>query len=83
MDWTDLSLQRMKVELWGRVGTGWGVSATVKGKGKEREYIQRTDEWKPLETWEIELEGLVPLPEHVSLPLFLPRVDLIPEFARR
>lgn len=70
MDWTDLSLQKMKVELWGRVGTGWGISATVKGKGKEREPMQCTDEWKVLETWEIELEGLVPLPEHVSLPLF-------------
>lgn len=71
MDWTDLSLQKMKVELWGRVGTGWGVSATTKGKGKEREPMQSTDEWRVLETWEIDLEGLVPLPEHVSLPLFL------------
>jgi hypothetical protein len=71
VDWTDLSLQRMKVELWGRVGTGWGVSATVKGKGKERESTPATDEWKPLETWEIDLAGLVPLPEHVSLTFFL------------
>jgi len=76
VDWTDLSLQRMKIELWGRVGTGWGVSATVKGKGKEREPTSTTDEWRPLETWEIDLSGLVPLPEHVSLPAFLPRVNL-------
>ena len=68
--WTDLSTQKMKVELWGRVGTGWGVSATVKGKGKEREPTPTTDEWKPLETWEIDLTGLVPLSERVSLPFF-------------
>jgi hypothetical protein len=75
--WTDLSMQKMKVELWGRVGTGWGVSGTVKGKGKERELTSSADEWKPLEAWEIDLRGLVPLPDHVSLPVFLPRGDLI------
>lgn len=64
-------MQRMKVELWGRVGTGWGVSGASKGKGKEREPTSSSDEWKPLETWEIDLTGLVPLPEHVSLPIFL------------
>ena len=72
VDWTDLSLQKMKVELWGRVGTGWGVSATAKGKGKEREPTSATDGWKPLETWEIDLTGLIPLPEHVSLAPSLP-----------
>ena len=70
VDWTDLSLQKMRVELWGRVGTGWGVSATMKGKGKERELTSAIDEWRPLETWEIDLSGLVPLPEHASLPVF-------------
>ena len=64
-------MQKMRVELWGRVGTGWGVSATVKGKGKEREPTSSSDEWKPLETWEIDLTGLVPLPEHVSSSVFL------------
>lgn len=73
----------MKVELWGRVGTGWGVSTTVKGKGKEREPTSTTtDEWKPLETWEVDLAGLVPLPEHVSWSLFH-RPNLIRDFARR
>jgi UV radiation resistance-associated gene protein len=71
VDWTDLSIQKMKVELWGRVGTGWGVTATVKGKGKGKESTPSSDEWKTLETWEIDLTGLVPLPEHVSLPVFL------------
>ena len=66
----------MKVELWGRVGTGWGVSATVKGKGKEKEAKLTVDEWRSLETWEIDLTGLVPLPEHVNLLDFRPRVDL-------
>ena len=66
----------MKVELWGRVGTGWGVSATMKGKGKEREPTSTPDEWRPLETWEIDLSGLVPLPEHVSPPAFSPRPNL-------
>ena len=77
MDWADLSLQRMRVELWGRVGTGWGVSRTVKGKGKERAPTPITDEWKPLETWEVDLAGLVPLPEHVGLSLFSPQPNLI------
>lgn len=71
VDWTDLSVQKMKIQLWGRVGTGWGVSSNVKGKGKERETTSSTDEWKPLETWEIDLTGLIPLPEHASLPTFL------------
>lgn len=64
-------MQKMKVELWGRVGTGWGVSASEKGKGKEKEPTSPSDRWKPLETWEIDLTGLVPLPERVSLPIFL------------
>ncbi|KAF9654299.1 hypothetical protein BDM02DRAFT_3182112 [Thelephora ganbajun] len=78
VDWTDLSMQKAKVELWGRVGTGWGVNATVKGKGKEKEPTQTTDEWKPLETWEIDLTGLVPLPKHIaSNPALLPSNTLL------
>lgn len=69
--------------LWGRVGTGWGVNATVKGKGKERETTPTTDEWKSLETWEIDLAGLVPLPEHVCLALFLHWANLIRDLAHR
>ncbi|KAF9787006.1 hypothetical protein BJ322DRAFT_1053163 [Thelephora terrestris] len=77
-DWTDLSMQKMRIQLWGRVGTGWGVSANVKGKGKEREVTSSTDEWKPLETWEIDLTGLVPLPEHIaSNPTLLPSNTLL------
>jgi len=83
VDWADLSLQQMKVELWGRVGTGWGASATVKGKGKEREPALTNVEWKPLETWEIDLTGLVPLPEQVSLSLFFTRANLIRGFVHR
>jgi hypothetical protein len=82
-DWTDLSLQKMKVELWGRVGTGWGINATVKGKGKERQSTVITDEWRPLETWEIDLTRLIPLPEHASLPILLPRANLISDIVHR
>lgn len=73
LDWTDLGMQKMRVELWGRVGTGWGVSANAKGKGKERESTLSTNEWRPLETWEIDLTGLILLPEHVSLPISFPK----------
>lgn len=71
VDWTDLSMQKVKIELWGRVGTGWGVSTTVKGKGKEKEPMSFPEEWKPLDTWEIDLAALAPLPQHVSLHVFL------------
>ena len=83
MDWTDLSSQKMRVELWGRVGTGWGVSATVKGKGREREPTSTNVEWKPLETWEIDLARLVPLPEQVSLRVFLTRGNTVRDFVHR
>ena len=76
-------MQKLKIELWGRVGTGWGVSATVKGKGKERESTLSANEWKPLEVWEVDLAELVPLPEHVILPVFPLRASLILDFAHR
>lgn len=76
-------MQKLKIELWGRVETGWGVSATVKGKGKERESTLSANEWKPLEVWEVDLAELVPLPEHVILPVFPLRANLILDFAHR
>jgi hypothetical protein len=74
--WTDLSGQRLKIEVWGKVGLDWhgivdadGI-AKGKGKGKEKEQLEDESgrpEWKVLEEWNINLADLVPLPEHVSL----------------
>lgn len=59
----------MKIELWGRVGTGWGVNSNTKGKGKQRETSSNDNdplEWNVLETWELDLSDLVSLPRDVS-----------------
>jgi hypothetical protein len=76
-EWTDLSGEKLKVEVWGKVGLDWhGVEdgdgiAKSKGKGKGREKEGPGDEgdrpeWKVLEEWNINLADLIPLPEDVS-----------------
>jgi hypothetical protein len=76
-EWTDLSGEKLKVEIWGKVGLDWhgvedvDVTLNSKGKGKEKEKERPEDEsdnpeWKVLEEWNINLADLVPLPEDVS-----------------
>lgn len=75
-EWTDVSGQKLHLEVWGRVGSYWpgaeGPDEKSKGKGKEKQApvdqeISERD-WKVLEQWNIDLEELVPLPVEVSAP---------------
>jgi UV radiation resistance-associated gene protein len=74
-EWTDLSGEKLKVEVWGKVGLYWhGVEdayGAVKNKGKQKEKelseSESDTEWKVLEEWIINLADLVLLPEDVSL----------------
>ena len=74
-----MSGEKLKVEVWGKVGLGWHGVADVdgitksKGKGKEKEGEEEWPKgesdrpvWKVLEEWNINLANLVPLPEDVS-----------------
>ena len=72
-DWTDSSAEKLKVEVWGKVGSGWRSDGNVNGKGKERERGHPDAEggedgvdWKVLEEWNIHLADLVPLPKDAS-----------------
>ena len=77
-EWTDLSADQVKIELWGKVGAKWlgdggdgRVNAKGKGKEKERGKFDRQamaedGDWKVLEEWNISLVDLVPLPKDVS-----------------
>lgn len=64
----DLSGHTMKVEIWGRVF----MPLPIKGKGKEREdtaaHIDvEEQEWKILETWDVDLNNLIPLQDVSAL----------------
>jgi hypothetical protein len=89
-EWTNVSGEKLKVEVWGKVGLDWhGVEgmdriAKSKGKGKEREKGEEWPEdesdrpvWKVLEEWNINLADLVPLPEDVSSLQWLGSILLI------
>ncbi|KIM84680.1 hypothetical protein PILCRDRAFT_818278 [Piloderma croceum F 1598] len=90
-EWTDVSGEKLKVEVWGKVGFDWhGIEdvdriAKSKGKGKERERNEEWPEdesdrsvWKVLEEWSINLADLVPLPEDLaSHPSHLPSNTLL------
>jgi hypothetical protein len=68
MPWADTSLGEMQVELWGKIDTGWGGSANAKGKGKEKEIAVENGDfgWQVLETWDVDLSELVPIPDDVG-----------------
>jgi len=65
---TNISGDRFKVVLWAKIGADRKASNSVNGKGKEKEKSERNpiDDWQILEEWEVELNGLVPLPDDVS-----------------
>ncbi|KAF8060977.1 hypothetical protein FPV67DRAFT_1512344 [Lyophyllum atratum] len=63
----DYSGHKMKIEVWGRVGSGWRES--VSGKGKEKEVVTGEDpglQWKILEERNVDLRDLVPISETSS-----------------
>jgi UV radiation resistance-associated gene protein len=70
-EWTDVSGERLKVDIWGKVGLGWPGAENAGGisKGKEKERLgdgHQRPEWKVLEQWNVNLADLVPLPDDVS-----------------
>jgi UV radiation resistance-associated gene protein len=70
-EWTDLSANKLKIEVWGKVGARWrqgSVDRNEKGKGKEVDHDAREaeSEWKVLEEWNVSLADLQPLPQNVS-----------------
>lgn len=71
-----MSSDKLKIEVWGKVGDGWPVDgkvSTLNGKGKERERDIAEDGgendsgWKVLDQWDVDLADLIPLPEDVSI----------------
>ncbi|KAI0825239.1 hypothetical protein BC628DRAFT_1410305 [Trametes gibbosa] len=74
---TDLSVSRMRVEVWGHVGDPdaandqpdpRGKGGDVKGKGKEKQAGSghQSSEWKVLESWDVDLGRLTPLSEDLA-----------------
>ena len=70
-EWTDVSGQKLHLEIWGKVGSYWpGAEGTDEnkenGKGKQVNQEINQRDWKVLEQWDINLQELVPLPTEVS-----------------
>lgn len=51
--------------MWGKVGHAWHGKGSV--KGKERVEVGAA-EWNVLESWDIDLDDLVPMPDDVRFP---------------
>ena len=69
----ELSSRSMKIEVWGKISgsSSQHDRSKASGKGKAVDYSDRegTREWKILDSWQFDLDNLVPLPEDVSSPL--------------
>ncbi|KAG5642507.1 hypothetical protein DXG03_002704 [Asterophora parasitica] len=65
---TDSSGHKMKVEVWGRVGSAWRENPAGKGKEKEVDGVSGL-EWKILDEREIDLRHLVPFSQSVRLSI--------------
>ena len=65
---TNLSGHKMIVEIWARQPDG-SLDRSMKGKGKEKanwhEDSTADSEWKVLETWDVDLNDLLPINESV------------------
>lgn len=77
----DLSSSSMSVEVWGKVHTRNGKD---KGKGKERAHpiaghgsTEDAHEWRMLESWDVNLNQLVPLPDDVRPPRAINAFELM------
>ncbi|CDO70931.1 hypothetical protein BN946_scf184829.g39 [Trametes cinnabarina] len=84
----DLSTSKMRVEAWGRADSGdtqsvdgqQPATSPFKGKGKERPTMSQEGRpgWKLLESWEVDLNRLPPLPEDLAAhPNHLPSNTLL------
>ncbi|KAI8983346.1 UV radiation resistance protein and autophagy-related subunit 14-domain-containing protein [Trametes punicea] len=85
---TDSSTSKMRVEVWAHVHDGDARSTAsrlhaatdTKGKGKERQSAEEEtrSEWKVLESWEVDLNRLMPLTEDLAAhPSHLPSNTLL------
>ncbi|KII86321.1 hypothetical protein PLICRDRAFT_93773 [Plicaturopsis crispa FD-325 SS-3] len=84
-EWTDLSGDQLRVEIWGKTRAWEGPpSPSVKGKEKQIEaHLGDEDDWRVLDEWNIHLDQLVPLPEDLAshpsrLPFNTPVFTLSP-----
>ncbi|CCM01316.1 uncharacterized protein FIBRA_03365 [Fibroporia radiculosa] len=79
----DVSQSRMHVEVWGHVrrGLGWSLRKGENGKGKGKQKMQDDElelEWKVIQSWDVDLEDLIPLPETLAAhPSQLPSNTLL------
>ncbi|KAK7687991.1 hypothetical protein QCA50_008361 [Cerrena zonata] len=66
----ELSSGSLKVEVWGKISSSNSPHDRYKpnGKGKAVDYsgTEGTREWKILDSWQFDLDNLVPLPEDYS-----------------
>lgn len=64
----DLSGDKMKIEVWAKVGDRWKRDLSFSGKGKEKELDPPEEaykEWNILDEWFVDLAVLVPLSDDV------------------
>jgi UV radiation resistance-associated gene protein len=76
----DLSAGTVRVEVWGRLaGLKWG-GAEGKSEGGSKDKngaAHEGDEWTVLESWDVELDKLAPLPDAGASPSKLPSNTLL------
>ena len=70
---TDLSGDKVKIQVWGKVGERWKKDVGFQSKGKEKEVEQPEEPdnaWKILDEWFVDLMDLEPLSDEVRNLLF-------------
>lgn len=78
---TDLSGNKIKIEVWGNVGNRWKRDVSFQSKGKEKEVEppkEADKEWKIIDEWFVDLTDLVPLSDDLAVhPSQLPSNTLL------
>ncbi|KAH7916489.1 hypothetical protein BJ138DRAFT_1075462 [Hygrophoropsis aurantiaca] len=90
-EWTDLSSDRIKIELWAKLGRNVGTNANPISNGKGKEKAQPNDpnsqttaddSWKVLKEWDVRLSELISVTDELeSHPSHLPSNTLFVSFA--
>lgn len=62
----------LKLEIWGRLsGDNTTFNAHRKGKEKQRDVEEQQTEWNIIDSWHVDLEKLLPLPDDVGVECFV------------
>jgi hypothetical protein len=64
--WANLSGHTFHLEVWAKVHRKEGAMALMSSKGKKKEHVSNTRDWKILEEYDVDLNDLRPIPDNVG-----------------